>query len=134
MAEAPFKAVIEASKTDRRYPIGPDDFDLDNADTLASTFGKSEVEATAERLIRFFQMRGYWCEFTIDELTRFYKLKDWDPNPMFFGLMGAWFDDGGMCGWGTPKETYLAVDVHGKYCVTDLFIIRCAKNLRKKAA
>ncbi len=133
MAPAPFKPIIESASM-TMCPVRPDDFVFIHGNVLGGTFGKTEVETTARRLIEFFQLRCCWCEFTIDELGRFYKLKGWDPNAMFFGLMGAWYDDGGMGGWALPQHTYLCVDGHGKYCITDKFIDQCARNIKKKAA
>jgi hypothetical protein len=119
-----------------KHPIRPDDFNFSNHNTpLSSVFGKSEVEQSAGKLIQFFQSRGRWCEFTIDELRRFYELKGWNYNSAFFGLTGAWYDDGGLAGgWAMPKETYLAFDDSGKAFVTAAFVERCGRNLKKRAA
>lgn len=110
------------------FYIRPDDFDLSSPAVLLGTFGKSEVEQTVWRLLKFFQLRGYWCDFTIDELTRFYHHQGWNPNQMFFGLMGGWFDDGMLFSYKHPLGVFLACDPNGQYRVTREFLERCAKN------
>jgi hypothetical protein len=120
-----FRIIWERSASDAKHAIRPDDFDLDNANTLSTTFGESEVEQVVKKLLKFFQVRGYWCCFTIDELTRFYKSQSWDPAPMFYGLVA-------LPGW--PKDIMMVGDEHGQYGITDKFIERCGKNLKKMAA
>lgn len=120
-----YRPIWESSKSDAKHRIRPDDFDLDNPNTLASTFGESEAEQVVRKLLLFFQSRGYWCQFTIDELSRFYKLMGWDSAPMFYGLAAT-------SGW--PSDIMLVGDMFGKYVITDKFIERCGRNLEKMVA
>ncbi len=61
-------------------------------------FGKHEVEDAAIKLIEFFVARknGEWSTFTFKELHDFYVDHRYNPNEMLFGLMGPWYDDGGL--------------------------------------
>lgn len=77
-------------------PLRPEDIKVRNPDTnpCCGGFGKHEVEASAGKLIQFFQFRGHWGSFSMTELYNFYQLKGWDVDEILFGLAGAWFDDG----------------------------------------
>lgn len=121
--------MIVYETTDRQiYHIRPHDIMAGKSGSLLSTFGKKEVEISAERLILFFQSYGYWTTFTLSELQEFYRKNNWDFNKALFGLVGGWFDDCGMFGnWITPVEVFLASDSIGNYYVTNHFINRCAK-------
>lgn len=92
---------------------------------MPGSFGKAEVEISAGKLVQFFQSRGYWCSFTIDELARYYTLRGWNSNSMFFGLMGLWFDDGMMGAW-RHAHPCIAINNAGACFVTKEFIDRCA--------
>ncbi len=61
-------------------------------------FGKHEVEDAAIKLLEFFviEKRGEWQPFTFFELHIFYNARRYNPNEMLFGLMGPWYDDGGI--------------------------------------
>jgi hypothetical protein len=120
-----YRQICEDSASDVKHRIRPDDFNLDNPNTLSGTFGESQAEEVVKKLLAFFQSRGYWCRFTIDELMRFYKLKGWNPAPMLYGLAATG-------GW--PSDIMLVGDRYGDYNVTDKFIERCGKNLGKTAA
>ncbi len=113
-------------------PIRPSDITLSPSNhTMPSTFGKAEVEESAGKLIAFFQRRGDWVPFTIEELTAFYRTQGWNPDYMFFGLMGAWKDDcptpASFSGTWRMGQDYLRIDIDGKYYVTDFFIRRCMR-------
>lgn len=110
MTDTSFTVIHESSRTDPRHYVRPDDFDLENLDTLTSCFGKSEVETTARNLLALFQTRGHWSPFTIRELARFYESRGWHPDAMFYGLTGAWDHDIGM--W-RESPPYLATDEDG---------------------
>ncbi len=133
MAQEPFVIIAETATSPKHY-IQPKDFDIEGGGALGSTFGKSEVETTAGRLIAFFQSRGCWTQFKIEELVDFYKLKGWDTNTMFFGLIGGWYDDNPLYGWSNPYETMLGFDAEGHCYITDLFLKRCSRHLKKKVA
>jgi hypothetical protein len=108
------------------YPVRPDDIlDRDKGGML-STFGKHEVEVSADRLVKFFKSRGYWCGFTIDEVVKFYQSRDWNPSLIFFGLIGAWYDDAMLIeDWSVPSTVYIAIDTNGLHYVTDKFVEKC---------
>lgn len=97
----------------------------------AGMFGKHEVELAAGKLVAFFQKKGRWDKFSITELYNFYKSNNWNPDLMFFGLSGRWFDDSPiMILTGTPwveSDTFLVLGFDGYYRVTDLFIQKCLK-------
>src|SRR3989344_1231231 len=83
-----------------KYSIQTEDIIIDEYSlAVCGGFGKHEVEVTAGRLIHFFRHKGGWCLFTISELADYYKMMCWSPERMFFGLMGAWYDDGGFGSW-----------------------------------
>ncbi len=115
------------------YPIRQSDFDLASADTMASTFGKHEVEKAAANIIRFCQRRGGWYPFTVEELIAFYKEVGENPRFIFFGLLGAWEDDGMLAQlsesrWRQPRGQYIAIGCDGMYRVTESFIKRCKRE------
>jgi hypothetical protein len=115
---------------DTHHPIRPSDIT-----SFTGTFGKFEVEESAERIVKFFKERGRWCAFTLDELARFYTHHGWDPEGMFFGLLGGWFNDGGFGGeWDVPQYTYFAFEKGGGCMVTDRFVTQCARNVRRRVA
>ncbi len=122
-----FKPVIEDEESENKFPKPAQIFDL------TGTFGKAEVEWSAMHLIEYFKLRGAWTTFTIAELTRFYEMKGWNSNTMFFGLLGGWYDTGGMGGLAAPRRIYLVCLPDGKWCVTDKFIERCARNIKQAA-
>ncbi len=114
------------------YPIQPKDI-LGQPNAFSSTFGKAEVEGSARNLVEFMAEKGRWVSFTIAQLQEFYDKKGRDPASMFYGICGGfvldsmggskWYADGG----------YLVQDDRGGYCVTDLFIDKCAGKYRKLA-
>lgn len=115
-----------------RCKIRPNDIRFE-ADRLPGTFGKAEIEWAAERLVRFFQEKGYWASFTITELLAFYNKNKWDPNLMFFGLMGTWHDDSPFR-WVSEESpwqetpVYLGIDGAGNYFITEAFVMKCASK------
>ena len=111
------------------YSIRPEDIT-----DMKGTFGKHEVEASAERILVFFKERGYWCECSLDELTRFFDRLGWNPDSMFFGLLGGWYNDGGMGHWEVPRHTYFIFDKRGGCAVTNHFVDVCGKNVKRRAA
>lgn len=113
------------------HPIRPKDFSLDSFGALASTFGKSEVEKTARNIICFCQRRGGWYPFTVEELIDFYKEVGEDPRFIFFGLLGAWEDEGMFAQHTNPwrePPSYLVIGADGMYRVTEQFIQQCASG------
>lgn len=123
-----FKVLDERPDT-ATHPIQPCDIpNLSPSDYgLLQTFGKIEVERAAERLVHFFVQQGCWCRFTLPQLLSFYMKHGWSINSPFFGLMGAWFHDGGMMGWVEPLDVFIACDDKGHYFVTDRFVERCSR-------
>ena len=126
----PYREIFVANE---KTSPAPNDIRLNAIGIVESTFGKCEVEETAGHLIAFFQAKGAWGSFKLDELAEFYRSKGWDPNNMFFGLVGAWFDDGGlsMC-WVECPKPYIAFDGVGSCYVTEEFVKQCCHNLKKK--
>lgn len=68
----------------------------------------------------------------VTELVDFFRSKGWDPNKMFFGLLGPWHDDGMSVilqdiAWedGFP---YIIAIPDGKYFVTRYFIEACSRE------
>ncbi len=94
------------------------------SDPLAGRFGKCEVEMAAGKLLSFLQHRNKgWEEFTISDLFAYYKSKGWNPDMMFFGLLGPWFDDGmSTMDFRDTANVYLVVGDNGKYYFTDKFV------------
>ncbi|OHA89328.1 MAG: hypothetical protein A2653_01390 [Candidatus Zambryskibacteria bacterium RIFCSPHIGHO2_01_FULL_43_25] len=92
-------------------------------------FGKHEVEVAAAKLLLFFRSRGEWTRFTIRELVEFYNSQGWDPDLMFFGLSGVWYDDASLKQanreeW-TDAPPYLVLFTDGRYAITEKFIRAC---------
>ncbi|HWB34282.1 MAG TPA: hypothetical protein VG753_03125 [Candidatus Paceibacterota bacterium] len=115
--------------------VRPDQIPLSGEMSGPSSFGIAEIEETAGHLIQFFQLRGHWCRFTIDELRRFYELKGWNPNLMFSGLIGGHIHMGGMSEMiSAPREIYIAMDEVGNCYVTKAFIGQCMGRKESVAA
>jgi len=99
---------------------------LDHNGPSVGKFGKYEVEEAAGKLLSFIQSRGNcWLSFTILELVEYYQTQGWDPNIMFFGLCGAWYDDSMSTLDYRKSRCCLALDPNGQYHVTSLFIETC---------
>jgi len=120
-----YKVICEASDN-KYYSVRPSDIRAGQPGSLLSTFGKSEIELAAERLILFFQSYGCWVSFTLEELQLFYERNGWKFKEPLFGLLGEWFD------YAMPfpckrevSEDFVVCDDKGNYCITDLFIKRC---------
>lgn len=126
-----FRVLDESRLESVKYPIQPADIIVSGSGSsgLRGTFGNMEVERSAEHLVHFFIRHGYWCHFRLDELERFYRGRGWSTNAPFFGLMGAWFNDGGMMSWCEPLDVFIACASDGTYCVTDRFVERCASKI-----
>lgn len=125
--------VVAEGPGNHHHSVRPGDFNLKSADTLASTFGKAEVERAAKNLIHFCQRRGGWYPFTIEELIAFYKEMGENPRLIFFGLVGAWEDNGMLAQlsgnpWHEPRVPYLALGANGMYYVTERFIQQCIRE------
>jgi hypothetical protein len=124
-----FIPVIEDLKTE--FPVRPKDIVLRGSDNtpIAGLFGKHELEVAAGRLVAFFQMRTKWSSFSIEELTNFFVLRKWDPNTMFFGLMGSWCGEAMITNfWGSDKG-YIGYCGGGRLCVSRGFIEKCNKPI-----
>lgn len=87
-------------------------------------FSKAEVEVTAWRLVQFFQKTNSWGGFRPRELIRFYTTQGWNPDTMFFGLKGYWYDDGGLGDY-VQLPIYIVEHPDGTHYVTKKFIERC---------
>lgn len=118
-----FEIVVETF-TRQHYPTRPRDIYIGPA-CLLSSFGAAEIEKEAERLVRFFQQKGYWSAFELIELNLFYQQNGWDPETALEGLAKPWFHD--MDGWVDAPAPYVVRDANELYCVTTLFIERCIK-------
>lgn len=67
-------------------------------------FGKHEVEVSAERLIDYLVFRGQgWESFSLSHMMRYYEARLWNPDEVLFGLIGPYYDDGGMGRVQEPK-------------------------------
>lgn len=113
------------------FPIRPVDIDTSK---MFGTFGKFEVERTAENLVKFFQRRRGWYPFTAAELEEFYCEIGEEPKKMFFGMMGCWIDDGSFLFTLRESHPCIVVGDDGMYAVTDHFIKRCAGHYRDQKA
>lgn len=123
--------VLNEMPTFKHFHIRPEDFDL--SEPLLNTFGKAEIEWAAKKLLAFFQSRGYWFGFTLEEMFIFYKEKGWNPSLAFFGLMGGWYDDATLFGgWAQAADIYIAVGADGTHYVTDKFVERCYLVVSRK--
>lgn len=124
--------VLDENSSCHCFKVRPDDVKLSEADTVLGGFGKAEVEQSAGKLVRFFQSRGYWCSFSLDELQRYYREKGWYTNSIFFGLAGAWYDDSTLSpGW-VQSWPCIAIDTIGLHYVTEHFVLRCAGKLKDR--
>lgn len=134
MRNVDFEVIDEGAPHATLYRIRPSEIPLWGESSGLSTFGTAEVELIAGHLLKFFKERGSWCSFTIEELEAFYRRNSWDPNQMFYGLIG-WFvhSDGMMFHLYHRKECLLIPDPWGNYRVTNLFIERCARQLTATA-
>jgi len=111
----------------KKHRIRPEDIKL-RKPISAGRFGKYEVEVAAGQLVKFFQMRNYWTNFTLPELIEFYRIMEWDLDLMLFGLLGAWFDDGGAMGGARVSPAYTLQVSDGTFCITEKFILRCMEE------
>ncbi len=102
--------------------------DIDTSRTQVGSFGKCEVEEAAANLVRFFQMRGGWVNFSLPELIEFSKLNEFDSCQVLFGLLGYWYDDG--LGAISEAPPYLVALPGGSYCPTELFIDCCKSSAK----
>lgn len=116
-----FEIVVETA-TNKHYVIRPSDIYV-GIGCLLSSFGAAEIEQEAERLVRFFQRRGFWSGFQLEELVLFYHEQGWKPEEALCGLAKPWFDD--WNGWVPAAKPYVVQDSDGQYFVTNLFIERC---------
>ncbi|HEY4519483.1 MAG TPA: hypothetical protein VJH33_00390 [Candidatus Paceibacterota bacterium] len=117
---------VEETAGNQHYPLRPHQIST----RLIGTFGKREVEESAQKLLRFFQERGYWSSFTTQELRRFYEQQNWNPDTILWGLLGAWFNDNSSMCWRAPLDVYIAIGENGEYFVTEAFIKRCASQMQ----
>jgi len=117
---------IDESGDNPQYHVCPEDINME----MTCTFGKAEIESSARVIVQFCQSRGGWYAFELLELIKYCKQINFNPNMIFFGIIGHWFDDcvmgGGICG----SHPSLVLWGYGKYCVTESFILRCAKRTR----
>ncbi len=133
MEQEPYKSPVPIIEHETRLvsKFRPHDVNLSSLDSLACTFGKSEVESTAENLIKFFQKRDVWHLFRLEDYVAFCKEEGFRGG--LFGLMGAWFDDGGMGEFSGYYEDFLISFPDGTICITEAFLNRIQK-LHLKAA
>lgn len=117
----PFEIIVE-SATEKHYSVQPSDI-YTGLGCLLSSFGAAEIEQQAARLVRFFQRRGFWSSFKLQELQFFYLEQGWDPEEALCGLAKPWFHE--WEGWVPAAKPYVVQDSDGQYFVTNLFIERC---------
>jgi hypothetical protein len=128
-----FQVIDERDPIRPKYSIRPSDVPIRNGD-VAGFFGKAEVEEAAGKLALFFQSKNAWVPFTIVEMVEFFQQRGWDPNGMFFGLNGLWYDDAMVfmitnVAW-TESDPFIVLGCDMRYYVTDLFIKRLMEKPR----
>jgi len=115
--------------------IRPKDIDLSNS--LSDCFGKRETENNACVLVEFFQMMGKWEVFSLsrlfDYMMKVHSVKATQTfEKIFYGLLGPWYDDQGVCsGTWRMSPNYIVQISPGKFAITDLFIKRILKHVKK---
>ena len=126
--------VLDESKQGGPFTIRPEEITLrEYGETQLSTFGMAEAEEAAGRLVSFFQSKGRWCAFTAGELVDFYRSRGWDEKRMLYGLIGAYMHQSGIGFRLCQPPTYIVLFSDGKYCVTDLFVMRCFSGIKDAA-
>ncbi len=92
------------------------------------SFGKAEVEWAAKLLVRFFNRKGGWNTFTLEELSTFCKGEgEKSASAALFGLICGWYDDGGP--WGTMRNSLPYIIQHGEeFVLTTTFMKRLMPN------
>ena len=121
------KGVLRHTPEPERLNFGPNDVDLSNG--LCSTFGKGEVESAAEHLIEYLQEKGenkWW--FTFGGLYLYYYNNNLNSDEMLFGLLGPWFDDGGMMHF--REDGFYIVNWGSGLQVTEEFLKRIKRHVR----
>ena len=94
-------------------------------------FGAAEVEEAAWKLTTFLAFRateeGYdgWVSFTLIQAMAYYKKRGWDPNLVFYGLVGGSSRQVYMECRLSESPVYLVLDELGCYAVTNLFVAAC---------
>ncbi|MBI2030926.1 hypothetical protein HYT05_04860, partial [Candidatus Kaiserbacteria bacterium] len=74
----------ETKDTESLHPIRPDDIELwdDGSVGVGASFGGSirvgnlspeKMRRAAGCLVKYFQWRGYWCAFALEDLVEFYR-------------------------------------------------------------
>lgn len=107
--------------------VKPEDIAFPRYGFSIGKFGKSEVEESAGKLVKFFQDRGTgWAAFTFHELHVYYTNKGWKPEEMLYGLLGAWMDDGS---WMVVESVAYVVHWCNFLTVTENFIERIKENV-----
>lgn len=125
-----FKVINEKTEKHIESETRPKDIVV-SPGTTTGKFGKHEVEYAAGRLIAFFQSKGYWTPFTIEDLYLFYKENNFPFEGVFEGLCGYWIDGALQFMTGTPWEEaypFVVTNGEGKFCITDIFLERCLKQ------
>jgi hypothetical protein len=103
----------------------PSDVDLSN--DLCSTFGKCEVETAAAHLIEYLRENGDTWHFKFSGLYVYYYNHQLNSDEMLFGLLGPWFDDGGLMSF--RKDGFYIVNWGSGLQVTENFLKRIAKHV-----
>lgn len=114
-----FTVFSEDSSFGLHADIRPKQIELDS---LLGKFGKYEVEESAKNLLAFFHKKDRWDSFSFQELTDFCKESGFNPSLMLFGLLGAWYDDGGLGSIRIPHDPYFLMGMDGRLRVTSNFI------------
>lgn len=123
-----FKVIFETSRLNVKYLIRPED--IKPRYGVVGKFDKHEVKKAAFDLLMFFKDRGFWSGFSISEILLFFEREKLDSRQKgetypFFGLIGVWYDDGGLGSFKIPPA-YFVLFPDGKYRPTDLFVEACA--------
>lgn len=124
---------IRESEAQKHCVQRPSNVPLIGDRTGLSTFGALERERAAGRLIRFFQSKGMWCAFTLEELGAFYRSKGWSDKGMLYGLRGTYHHFGDDVEIYEYGDTLVSVADDGTFAVTDRFIEHCMSGVASTA-
>ena len=129
-----FRVIVEESKDLKRESLRPEHIKVSKTNTTGF-FGRFETEYAAGRLIKFFQSKGYWSSFTIEELVEFGKKNNISTDGIFDGLFGYWCDDSlQFIPKSNPWREAPPYIVSGgkELLITDLFISACREKSPNK--
>jgi hypothetical protein len=96
-------------------------------------FGKCEVEEAVRLLVEFLAEADEWKGFTLEELGRFCNKKGKSAGEALFGLVSAWYDDGGFGCMRSAMEPPYIIQLDAKhFAVTTTFIEKLEQASHQK--